>query len=70
VESDGGVLVIKRIHAAFVLQADDSVRSIVERVHGVYADKCPIYRSIRTGIEITSSYALKPIEDSPPMAAP
>lgn len=58
-ESDGGVLVIKRIHARFTLAADESARETVERVHGFYADKCPVYRSLKDAIEITSSYELR-----------
>jgi uncharacterized OsmC-like protein len=32
----------------------------VERVHGIFANKCPIYRSLHTAIQITSSYTLAP----------
>lgn len=56
------MLVIKRIHAAFVLNADESAQSLVARVHGIYADKCPVYRSIKSAIEITSSYRFGTIE--------
>ncbi len=58
VESEDGVLVIKRIHVAHRLQAPQSVRETVERAHGVYAQKCPVYRSLYRAIEITSSYEL------------
>jgi uncharacterized OsmC-like protein len=30
----------------------------VERVHGMYAEKCPIYRSLIAAIQITTSYEL------------
>jgi uncharacterized OsmC-like protein len=52
------VLVIRRIHVAFSLRAPSEVRETVERVHGFYAMKCPIYRSLHTAIEITSSWTL------------
>ena len=58
VENEEGVLVIRRIHVAFNLQAPESVRETVERVHGFYANKCPVYRSLHTAIQITSSYTL------------
>ena len=58
VEDEEGTLVIKRIHVAFSLRADAAVRDTVERVHGVYAMKCPIYRSLHTAIQITSSWTL------------
>ena len=58
IESEGGVLVIRRIHVAMQLSAAETTRDTVERVHGVFADKCPVYRSLKAGIEITSSYEL------------
>jgi hypothetical protein len=30
----------------------------VERVHRVYADKCPVYRTLRPAFEITSDFEL------------
>jgi uncharacterized OsmC-like protein len=58
IESDGGVLVIRRVHVRFLLKAAEDVRDTVERVHGVYQDKCPVYRSLRPAFEITSAYEL------------
>jgi len=58
IESEDGVLVIRRIHVAFELQAPENVRETIDRVHGFFADKCPIYRSLRAAIQITSSYNL------------
>ena len=58
IENEEGVLVIRRIHVAFNLRAQESARETVERVHGFYANKCPVYRSLHTAIQITSSYTL------------
>ena len=60
VESEGGVLVIKRVHVTHNLRAEDpeQVRDTVERVHVVYAQNCPVYRSLRPAFEITSSVEL------------
>lgn len=58
VENEEGVLVIKRIHVALRLRAPQTARETVERVHGIYAQKCPVYRSIHKAIEVTSSYEL------------
>ena len=58
IESDDGVLVIRRVHVKFLLKAPDSVRETVDRVHGVYRDKCPVYRTLRPAMEITSAYEL------------
>ena len=60
IESDDGVLVIRRVHVRFLLQAPDTVRETVERVHGVHKDKCPVYRTLRPAMEITSAYELVP----------
>jgi uncharacterized OsmC-like protein len=56
VENIDGVLVIRRIHVQFTLQASEDAREVVERVHGFYAEKCPVYRSLQNAIQITSSY--------------
>jgi uncharacterized OsmC-like protein len=58
IETEDGVLVIRRIHVAMQLQARDEDRGTIERVLGFFADKCPVYRSLRTAIEITSSCEL------------
>jgi len=58
VENEGGVLVIRRIHVEFTVRAPEDTREVVDRVHGFYADKCPVYRSLRSAIQITSSYVL------------
>ena len=58
IENEEGVLVIRRIHVAFSLRAPSEVRETVERVHGFYAMKCPIYRTLHTAIQITSSWTL------------
>ena len=60
IESDDGVLVIRRVHVKFLLKAPDSVRETVDRVHGVYKDKCPVYRTLRPAMEITSACELVP----------
>lgn len=58
IENEDGVLVIRRIHVEFELQAPDDARETIDRVHGFFAEKCPIYRSLRAAIQITSSYNL------------
>jgi uncharacterized OsmC-like protein len=52
------VLVLRRIHVAYTLAGEDLDRSVVERVHGFHAAKCPVARSIGGSIEITTSYEL------------
>jgi uncharacterized OsmC-like protein len=58
VENEDGVLVLRRIHVKFKLQAPEDIRDTIDRVHGFFAEKCPVYRSLRGAIEITSSYVL------------
>lgn len=58
VEEDEGVLVIRRIHVALRLKAPEQVRETVERVHGLYAMCCPLYRTLHNAIQLSSSYAL------------
>ncbi len=60
VETEEGVLVIRRIHVAMRLVAPEEVKQTVERVHGIYAMHCPLYRTLRKAIQLTSSYALMP----------
>jgi uncharacterized OsmC-like protein len=58
VEAEDGVLVIRRIHVAMHLAAPESARETVERTHGVYAMRCPLYRTLHKTIQLTSSYEL------------
>lgn len=58
VETEDRVLVIRRIHVAMRLAAAESVREVVERVHGFYAMRCPLYRTLHGAIELTSAYEL------------
>ncbi len=58
VETEDGVLVIRRVHVAMRLKAPEEKRGIVERVHGLYAMHCPLYRTLHKAMELTSSYEL------------
>ncbi len=58
VEAEDGVLVIRRIHVAMRLVVTGEVKETVERVHRIYAMQCPLYRTLRNAIQLTSSYAL------------
>jgi uncharacterized OsmC-like protein len=52
------VLVVKRIKQTFHLVADENDREKIERVLKVYADSCPVARSIKGSIDITSELDL------------
>jgi uncharacterized OsmC-like protein len=59
VEIEEGVLVIRRIHVAMRLAAPEQSRETVERVHGLYAMRCPLYRTLHNAIQLTSSFTLE-----------
>jgi uncharacterized OsmC-like protein len=58
VELEEGVLVVRRIHVAMRLIALEEKRATIERVHGIYAMNCPLYRTLHNAIQLTSSYEL------------
>jgi hypothetical protein len=53
VETEEGVLVIRRIHVAMRLVAPEAARETVERTHGIYAMPCPLYRTFHNTIRLT-----------------
>jgi uncharacterized OsmC-like protein len=58
VETEENVLVIRRIHVAMRLAAPEDAKATVERVHGIYAMRCPLYRTLHKTIQLTSSFEL------------
>ena len=60
VETEEGVLVIRRIQVAMQLAAPEDSRATVERMHGMYAMRCPLYRTLHNAIQLTSSVTLVP----------
>ena len=58
VETEEGVLVIRRIHVRMRLTAPEEARETVERVHQMYAMRCPLYRTLHNAIALSSSYEL------------
>ncbi len=59
-ELDGKVLVLRRIHVRLELRTDPAQRETAERVHGIFAGSCPLYRSLKAAIEITTELVCKP----------
>ena len=58
VETEDGVLVIRTIHVAMKLLAPEEARETAERVHGIYAMRCPLYRTLHNAIQLTSSITI------------
>jgi uncharacterized OsmC-like protein len=49
--------VIKRIHVRFSLETTE--RETAQRVHGIFAQACPIYRSIHPQIAVTTEVVFR-----------
>jgi uncharacterized OsmC-like protein len=60
IETENKVLVVKRIKQTFHLTAEEKDREKIERVLKVYADFCPVARSVKGSIEISSELNLTP----------
>ncbi len=52
------MLVLRRIHVKLELRVAPEHRETAERVHGFYADSCPLYRSLKAAIGITTELVL------------
>lgn len=61
VELEDHVLVIRRIHTRLILQAEEAHWETARRVHGFFANQCPIYRSLIAAIAITTELVLQPL---------
>ena len=61
IEKGEGVLVIKRIRVVMRLKADAAERETAERVHGIFADRCPVYRSLKAAIQISTELVFEAI---------
>lgn len=55
VELEDNVLVIRRIHVILTLQAQESQRETADRVHGFFAEHCPVYRTLKPAVAMTTA---------------
>jgi uncharacterized OsmC-like protein len=60
VELEENVLVIRRIHVKLKLKTEETHWDTARRVHGIFPDRCPIYRTLRPAIAITTELILEP----------
>jgi uncharacterized OsmC-like protein len=60
IELEDGVLVIRRIHTHLRLKASETDRETAVRVHGFFADHCPVYRTLKSAIAITTELSIEP----------
>jgi hypothetical protein len=58
IELEDNVLAIRRIHVRLKLRlklrAAEAHRQTANRVHGIFADKCPVYRTLKAAIVMTT----------------
>ncbi len=54
IELEDNVLVIKRIHVTYRLTTPGEDREKVDRAYGIHAEHCPVFRSLRAAIAITT----------------
>lgn len=59
VELDGRVLVVRRIHVTYHLRLAAEQRETAARVHGFHADFCPMARTIRDCVEISTALEME-----------
>ncbi len=57
-ELEGKVLVLRRIHVKLELRVGVEQLETARRVHGLFADACPLYRSLKAAIAITTELVL------------
>jgi organic hydroperoxide reductase OsmC/OhrA len=53
------VLVIRRIHVTYHLKIEPTNREVAERVHGLHADFCPVARTLRGCIAISTALEME-----------
>ncbi|MBK5108696.1 MAG: OsmC family protein [Anaerolineales bacterium] len=55
IEKDGNVLVVRRIHVTYYLKAESEEIDKIKRAHEFHADNCPVARTIRDCVAITTN---------------
>lgn len=54
IEKEDNVMVIRRIHVRYHLKLDPDQRETAERVHGFHKEYCPVARTIRGCVDIST----------------
>lgn len=60
---DGNVLVVRRIHVAYHLKVAPDKREVAERVLGFHADHCPMARTVRGCVEISTALETEDVDE-------
>jgi uncharacterized OsmC-like protein len=58
--ADDGVLVVRHIDVTYHLRAAEDQRPAIERVLAHHADHCPVARTLKGCVEITTRVELEP----------
>ena len=58
VETEDGVLVVKRIHVAYTLELEQDQVEAAQRAHEAHHGRCPVYKTIRGCVDITTELRL------------
>ncbi|MFQ5615155.1 MAG: OsmC family protein [Anaerolineales bacterium] len=61
IEKEGNVLVIRRVHVTYHLKIADEHRETAGRVHAFHAEYCPVARTIRNCVEISTTLEMESI---------
>jgi organic hydroperoxide reductase OsmC/OhrA len=61
IEKDGNVLIIRRIHVTYHLKLKPEQRGTAQKVHGFHADFCPVARSIKGSIDVSTEHDMEDI---------
>ena len=54
-------MVIKRIHVAYALKLKPEQRETADKVHGFHMDYCPVARTIKGCVDITTELNMEDI---------
>ena len=65
IELEDNVLVIRRIHVRLRLKAAEAHRETINRVHGIFAERCPVHRSLKAAITMTTELSFDSIPERP-----
>ncbi len=54
---------VRRIHVTYHLRLDPTQREAADRAHSVHADSCPVARTIRDCVAITTSLEMEDLPE-------
>jgi len=63
IELEENVLVIRHIHVRMRLKTEDGNRETATRVHRIFADRCPVYRTLKPAIAMTTELIFDPLDE-------